>query len=1081
MGRLNILSLFAGIHLSQLICILLLSLPVYGQSNRVQFQNISIEQGLSQSIVECILQDRTGFLWFGTEDGLNRYDGYTFTVYKEDPDNENSLSHDNILCLYEDGDGIIWIGTFHGGLTRFDTLTGRFTRFRHDASAGSLSSNVVYSVVRDRKGNLWVGTADGLNRFDETEQSFRVYRHQDGDPNSLSHNTIRSMCLDARGNLWIGTDGGGLCMYDGAGFVSYRASGKPDSISHDSVLEVFCDSQGILWLGTNGGGLNSLDIEENHFYVFRHKPGQPHSLSNDVVLAVYEDDKGRLWVGTNDGLNLYSRQTNRFTRYYKNGADPNSLSHNEIHSIYQDYSGVLWFGTYGGGINKLLGQDKGFNLLQADPENTNSLSHNIVWAICEQEVNILWIGTHGGGLNRLDRKSGIFRNYRHNTQDPASLSNDMVRVIFIDHAGTFWLGTNGGGICRFDSEKGTFRTYTYQADDPESLSHSQVRCIYEDSDHDLWVGTHGGGLNRFDSHSAAFVRYLSGTVPGMLNNAVVRCILEIKPHVLWVGTYGGGINVFDKHTARFSYITSQPDNPASLSNNYVFCLFRDSKNRLWVGTEGGLNYFNEQDGTFKRYTRDDGLPDNTIYGILEDDQGHLWLSTNNGLSRFNPQQESCKNYTVLDGLQSNEFNGGSFFRNPVSGEMFFGGINGLNTFFPRQIRDNPYKPPVVITSFKKLNREHIGGTPIFALQKITLSYRDYFFSFEFAALDFTIPDKNQYSYKLEGLDEQWINTDARHRVASYTTLAPGTYTFLVRGTNNDGIGKDTPTRLIIHITPPFWATWWFRLSAIAALFLTVLFLYKSHIRNVYSRTRLETELKTAHHAQMSIMPQHDPRVPGYDISGRCFPANEVGGDFFDYFWLEEGRESIGIAVGDVSGKAMKAAMTAVLSHGVLFSQSTASNSLQDLMHWLNHILYHKTEKSIFLVICLLALRRGTRELTFCNAGLPMPLLKSGGTVKPLEQKPAMPLGVQPQHQVQECHVTLVPGDVLLVFSDGLTEAWNRQREFYGTGRLAATLEALDTHSLSAAEIADRLVADIKTFSRNMEQHDDMNLVAIKVL
>lgn len=1070
-----------GTRLACLIVLIALCLPAFAQAGPTQFQHISIAQGLSQSIVECILQDKTGFLWFGTEDGLNRYDGYTFTVYKEDPDNTNSLSHDNILCLHEDADGTIWIGTFHGGLTRFDPFSGRFTRFRHDNRPGSLSSNVVYCVVRDRKGTLWIGTDNGLNRFDETEQAFHVFRHQENNPNSLSHNSVRSMCLDARGNLWIGTYGGGLCMYNGTGFACYQAADAPGGISHNRVLEVYCDTTGMLWIGTDGGGLNALDIEENRFHVFRHQAGRPRSLSNDVVRAVREDDRGRLWVGTDNGLNLYCRQTDRFTRYYKDATDPSSLSHNEIHAIYQDTSGVLWFGTYGGGINKLLGQNKGFNLLQADTENNNSLSHNIVWSIYEDADHVLWIGTHGGGLNRLDRSSGRFAHYRHNAQDPTSLSNDKVRVIFVDHAGGFWLGTNGGGVCRFDRRAGTFHAYTHQPDDATSLSHNQIRCIYEDSAHDLWVGTHGGGLNRFDRAAGVFARYPPGATPGVLNNAVVRCLLEIAPHVLWVGTYGGGINVFNKQTGRFSYILGRPGVTDSLSNNYVFCLFRDSQNRVWAGTEGGLNRYNAKDGTFSHYTRDDGLPDNTIYGILEDSQGYLWLSSNNGLSRFNPATETCKNYTVLDGLQSNEFNGGAFFRNPVSGEMFFGGINGLSTFFPRQIRDNPHKPPVVITSFRKLNKEHTGGPPIFAISELTLSYRDYFFSFEFAALDFTIPAKNRYAYKLEGLDEQWIHTDARHRVASYTTLTPGTYTFLVKGTNNDGIGHDNPTRLVIHITPPFWATWWFRLSAIAAIILTALFLYQRRIRNIYSRTRLETELRTAHNAQMSIMPQQDPRIPGYDISGRCLPANEVGGDFFDYFWLEEARESFGIAVGDVSGKAMKAAMTAVLSHGVLFSQSTASDSLKDLMHRLNHTLYHKTEKSIFLVICLLALRRGSRELVFCNAGLPLPLLKSGGTVKQLEQPPSMPLGAQPQHQVQESRITLSAGDVLLVFSDGLTEAWNRQREFYGTHRLAKALAALDTSDLSAGEIADQLVAGIKAFSKHMEQHDDMNLVVLKVL
>jgi serine phosphatase RsbU (regulator of sigma subunit) len=537
------------------------------------------------------------------------------------------------------------------------------------------------------------------------------------------------------------------------------------------------------------------------------------------------------------------------------------------------------------------------------------------------------------------------------------------------------------------------------------------------------------------------------------------------------------LNRFDRETETFHAYRANPDDPNTLSNDYIFSIYEDKKGLMWVGTwGGGLNRFDRKNGSFKYYTMKDGLPNDAIYAVLEDKKGYLWLSTNNGISKFNPRTEVFKNYNIRDGLQSNEFNGGSFFHSKT-GEMFFGGINGINAYYPEQIKDNPHIPPVVITSFRKFNEVVNFEKPVWEVNKINLSYRDYIFSFEFAGLDFTAPEKNRYAYKMEGLDDEWIYTSAQKRYAEYTTLSPGHYIFRVKASNNDGIWNKEGTSVRIVITPPFWQSWWFVLLSALTFIALVYLVYSNRLKQV----RMKAELQAAHDAQMSIMPHADPHVPGFDISGICIPANEVGGDFFDYLWLEESERRFGIVVGDVSGKAMKAAMMAVMASGVITAEARNGKGIKEILRSSNQTMFDKTDRQMFTAVCLAAFQVKEKRLIFTNAGLIEPVIKSNGSVDFLSAKGSThPLGMIEDNKYDEKVMNLKSGDLLVFVSDGVPEARNPNREQYGEERLKAFLEKMDTSSMSAQDIKKNILEDVQQFSGSAPVYDDMTVVVVKV-
>jgi len=1101
-----------------------LNLPfnLYTQMNDMEFERISIEQGLSEATIWAIMQDSKGFMWFGTADGLNKYDGYSFTVYNHDPRDSTSISNNTIIAIYEDKSGTLWIGTRGGGLNRFDRETEKFTHYRLDPSdTNSLSDNHILSIHEDKAGALWIGTEyGGFNKFDSETERFEHYKHDPANPNSLSSDHIVRICEDKTGMLWIGTNNG-LNKFDKEHefFTHYQHDpAVANSLSHNQINAIYEDKSGILWIGTDNG-LNKLVPSEFEgydktgvkFVHYNHDPVNPNSLSENMIRSIYEDKAGNLWIGTaKGGLNKLilspdssgegsNKEEVTFVHYKHNPHNPNSLSSNNVRSIFEDKSGVLWIGTDGEGLNKYVSLKKKFVHYKNDPYDPNSLSENYVYAICQDMDGMFWIGTIGGGLNKFDRETEMFTHYINDPSDPTSLSNNSVLSICESrHEGrkSLWIGTSDG-LNKFDKEKRLFVPYKHDPTNLNSLNDNRITSMIEDKSGNLWIGTYGG-LDKLvpsevEGLKDQFVHYKHDpTNPNSLSEGRVRSIFEDKSGMIWIGTEGGGLNRFNPSDKQFVHYKHDPANPNSLSNNYIFSIYEhssDSGSILWIGTNGGgLNKlvlstdsirkgFDSEKAKVIWFTVKEGLPSNVVYGILGDDHGNLWLSTNKGLSKFNPQTEIfIRNYDINDGLQCNEFNKGAYYKSS-SGEMFFGGINGFNAFYPDSIKDNPYIPPVVITKFKKFNkivRYDIAGT-----EEIELSYRDNYLSFDFVALDYTNPQQNQYRYRMEGFDKDWIDAGTR-RFATYTNLDPGEYVFKVIGASRDGIWNEQGVSIKIVIKPPIWKTWWFIILSAVSIIALGYTLIRQRVHEKIEKARILNELTAAHDTQMGLMPTSAPIIAGFDISGVCKPAEAVGGDFFDYVWVDEEKTKLGIAIVDVSEKAMKGAMNAVMTSGMVYSEVSCGESPRLFLQRINKAQYLKTDSHVFTTMLYGVLDIKNKTFIVSNAGHPQPILKRDNRILYIKgEKNHFPLGVQEDVKFTEKTLILQSGDMVILYTDGLPEAMNERNELFDFEGIEQNIQNLPSF-ITAPEVVKTLLSEVEKFVGKTKQHDDITIVVMRI-
>lgn len=773
------------------------------------------ERGLPQGTVTCMIQDRFGYMWFGTQDGLARYDGYNFMIFRHDSQDSTTLSNSAIYCLCEDRLGTLWVGT-SGGLNRFHRATGKFIRYEYYTNKTTgLSNNSVRTLLAD-SSVLWVGTNSGLNRFDIVAETFTHYEHNPDDTSSLSHNEVRSLLKDPSSPdaLWVGTNGGLNHFNRSIGkFVRYQHSpADANSLSHNSVMALLYDRLGMLWIGTAGGGLNRFDRASRKFTRYQHNPADEGSLSHNEVRTLLEDRSPSsitLWVGTNGGLNRFDCASGKSLRYMHNPRDSTSLNYNEIRSLLEDRGGTLWVGTAGGGLNRSDLAAGKFTRYQYNSADQTSLGGNLVRALLEDRKGTLWIGIRGAGLNRFDRSTGKFTHYQHNPADRTSLSDNRVYSLLEDRSGALWIGTVGGGLNHFDRATGKFTRYKHNPKDATSLSNNDVWSLLEDRAGTLWVGTDGGGLNHFDHATGKFTRYQYNPADATsLSHNDVLALLEDRTGTFWVGTVNG-LNRFDRSSGKFTRYLRNPADAASLSNNGIYSLMEDHTGTLWVGTwGGGLNCFDRTTGKFTVFSEKDGLPNDTINGIIEDEDGNLWLSTNKGLCKFNPRTKTVANYDKRDGLQDNEFTMGAYHRGQ-SGRIYFGGVGGFNDFFSADIRTDTVPPPVLITMFKKFNRSAPLDSAIEEKKIILLPHSDNVIGFEFAAMSFHIADRNLYSYKLEGFDTEWSPVGTK-REATYTNLDPGEFVFRVKASNSDGLWNEQGASIRVIIAPPWWAWWWVR-------------------------------------------------------------------------------------------------------------------------------------------------------------------------------------------------------------------------------------------------------------------------------
>ncbi|MBL0345548.1 two-component regulator propeller domain-containing protein [Candidatus Villigracilis affinis] len=803
----------------------------------VRFEHLTIEDGLSQNAGLAIFQDSRGYLWIGTQDGLNRYDGYGFKIYKHDPDDPNSLSHNSILSMGEDKNGSLWIGTWGGGLNRYDPATETFTRYLTDPEApASLSDGTIYSIKSDSNGDLWIATLAGLDRYNPETNTFEHFKNDPNNPNSLSSDAVSYIFEDSNHQLWIGTgaggvEGSGLNRFDPSSgtFTRYQHDeSDPESLASNNIASIVEAPDGTLWIATggfslHGSGLDNFDPQTGKVKHFTHDPQNEHSLSGDDVMSLWLDPDGALWIGTwANGLSRMNlADPGYFTRYQNDPYFPDSLSGDEVWSLFRDRSGILWVGTSHSGINKLPANAGQFSLYRNNPGNPASLGANTVGAFAEDKRGNIWVATWGGGLDRFDPDTGTFAHYHHDPENPNSLSDDLFMDVYVDPYNTVWAGTLGKGLNRLNSNTDRVTHYLHEPENPASLADDNIATFLPDKKGNLWVGTFGG-LSRFDPNADSFTNYSNDSAdPTSLSSNTVVSLYIDSNNILWIGTWGGGLNQLDLNdprqtdpkTATFTRYIHNADNTNSLSEDSVWTIHETTDGFIWLGTQLGLNRLDPRTGEFKHYTEKNGLPNNVVLGILEDNDGNLWLTTNNGLAEFDRRTETFTHYDTSDGLQSNEFNSNAYFQS-ADGTMYVGGINGFNLFRPEDIKPNPVAPQVVVTRFDVFNEPQLvdltGRTPI------ELSYQQDFISFEFSAFDFQAPQKNQYAYKLEGFDEDWIQAGNR-RYATYTNLTGGDYTFHVKASNSDSVWNEQGISIPIVITPPYWQTWWFNGSLIVVL------------------------------------------------------------------------------------------------------------------------------------------------------------------------------------------------------------------------------------------------------------------------
>ncbi|MGC9364047.1 MAG: hybrid sensor histidine kinase/response regulator transcription factor [Fidelibacterota bacterium] len=776
---------------------------LYAAVPKISFEHLTIKNGLSDGRIDCITQDSYGFLWFGTQDGLNRFDGYSFTVFDHDIFDSTSISSNWIRCVAEDREGNLWIGTEGGGLNRFDYEMEQFTRwFNQPNDPESLNDNFVRVILVDSYGDLWIGTRTGLVQFDYEKGRFVPFHHEPYNVNSPAFNeNITDLIEDSHRNLWIGTQDGIYHYNRQKGTVRHwRFSSEADRIS-----AIFEDSYGDVWVGSRYTGIKVFDRKTRSFTLFQNEPDDAASLSSNEVKDIFEDRDNNLWIATiQGGLNLYDRSSGKFRHFINNPDDPSSLSSNSVRTIYQDRTGVMWFGMDGSGIDHYVKDRQKFQLYHNRIGNPYNLSNNTILSIYEDREGLLWLGTEGGGLNRLDLKSSSCVHYLADKDDQRSISSDQVTCIFEDGDGHFWIGTKEG-LNRFERRQNSF-TRHYNTNTPIT-SNNFINIIQEDDRGRLILGTNNG-IVCFDKSSGEF-EHLDFDESGVLNSEVVLTLL-VDNGILWIGYLRSGLVAYDLQEKRYTHFRSDPARSDRLSNNFVQYIYRDNRGHLWVATRKGLNCKIPGSDGFRQYTKAEGLPSNVIVGILEDRNGCLWLSTTNGLSKFDPRQETFTNYDIDDGLQGNQFWINSCFRSP-SGELFFGGNNGFNSFYPERLEalSNPLVPPIFITRIVVREKPYpYSVTSNFSERPpVEFAHNENRISFEFAALDFTRPGKNQYAYRLEGFDDKWISAGTR-RYANYTNLNPGRYVFRVKGSNNDGVWNETGTSFSFIIKTPFWKTGW---------------------------------------------------------------------------------------------------------------------------------------------------------------------------------------------------------------------------------------------------------------------------------
>jgi len=1046
---------------SVLFIILLFNSNVISQSH-IAFSHLTVEDGLSQSSVTCILQDSKGFMWLGTQDGLNKYDGYTFKIFKNDPSDTTSLSNNFIFSIYENQSGELFIETQGSILHRYSPRSESFQIVDKDGvDLENARISTVGALYQDASGIEWtggLGNGTGLKRTDKNTGQSTVYKHDPENPHSLSDDKVYSIYRDRSGNLWIGTF----------------------------------------------NGLDRFDEQTGKFYHYRNDPDNPHSLPDNWIWPIYEDSGGNLWIGTvRGGISRFEFNSNTFISYKNDPDDPTTINDNFIFSIYEDQSGLIWFGTNLGGISYFNPSSQTFEHFKHDTKNTNSLSDDVVLSMLVDKKGDYWIGTRDGGLNKLDYKRKKFSHHSKNPSNTNSLMSNSIQSLYEDRFGIIWIGHYSSGLDSYDPKTGEFTHFTHNPENPGSLTDNRIYSIAEDNAGNIWIGTYGGGVNKINRKTGKISNYqhIENDSSSISSNATWTITFD-ESNNLWIGTFGGGVNVLNQKNMTIQNFMNDPDDSTSIIDNNIIRVLKDSKNNMWLGTTKGLSRYVPETKTFLNYTEKEGLSNSFVYGIVEDNNGNLWLSTNNGLSKFNPETESFKNYFVKDGLQGNEFNQNSFAKDPKTGNILFGGLNGFNVFNPDNLKENKYIPPIEFTGYLRYNTDDAEGKPIIekgisVRDSISLTYKDNIVTFNFAALSYYNNLENQYRYQIEGFNENWIQLGNNHTV-TFTNLSAGDYSLRIIGSNNDGIWNEEGTSLFIHVSPPWWKTNIAYIIYFIAFFSGLYFIRRVEINRREQKAQIREsalqikateaekraleienerktkELEEARQLQLSMLPKVLPDLPDLEIAAFMRTATEVGGDYYDFIVQDDGV--LNVAFGDATGHGLQAGTMVTLMKGFFTSDSTKFGLKEFMSHCTKVIKEIKLGR---ILMSFSYLKIDKKKLQITSAGMP-PIYYHHKDTDELEEIiiEGMPLGAMKKAQYETTEKTLKSGDTILLLTDGLPEQMNGKDEMFNYPRVKKNFT--DIINDPPDTIIEKLVEAGDQWMNGGTQEDDITFVVIRV-
>lgn len=807
--------------------LILAAIPLTGMSQQhsiqeqYEFKSLTIDDGLSNNRVVTIAQDNYGFMWFGTVNGLDRFDGLSVVSFKHDPGDPTTISDNRIRTLFCDSRGRFWIGN-NSGLDYFNSESGTFDHFSHNLVSQGIGA--VYAIEEDGFKNLWIGSINGLYIYNIDSNEFRKYENTHVDSDEMPNGRVDKICIDKNNNIWFSIYKNRVCFLDmkTGKLSSYQnVPGDPTSLSGNYLERIYEDRAGDIWFGTVDHGLNRFNRETNDFTRVIINPNETYTTR---VRAIFEDLDGNFFVGTRDGLYMRDESTGSFFEYASPNHKFSTLSQSSILCSFIDKTGSLWLGTFAGGVNYCDMMRKNFVRYSAEEGNPHFLNAPNVYAIDEDDFGNVWIATDRG-INILDRKSGKFQLVLNNPKDPHSLSYNDVKCLANAGDGDMWIGTNQGGINYYQHKTGRFIHYRADQNDPNSVSYDKIYGLLYDDRKNLWVFS---GINTLGVGALDMLPNGSKKFRPMSKNAYLA-MTQSTDGKIWIGSVDG-LLCYEREVDSLISI-----NDKHLTGK-VFAITEDSRKKLWIGTQSDLIRFDPVLNQFVSLTELGAFPTNReVYGILEDSKENLWISTSNGLLKLQEAVRSIENvaireYGKKDGLQSKQFNYNAYHKNN-RGELMFGGINGFNIFYPHQITENQIAPSLVFTKLKifnkdvsigkKVNGDILLQKSISETQSLVLSHRNNLFTVEFAALHFAQSKANRYRYMLVGFDEEWNYTSSERNYASYNNLDPGSYELIVNASNADGLWASQPLNLKITIVPPFWNTWWFRTSTLIILLLAV--------------------------------------------------------------------------------------------------------------------------------------------------------------------------------------------------------------------------------------------------------------------